>query len=322
MLRMAIAVFFLPFFLTVAQAGIYDADVPLQGDTPADRALAFSTALGEVAVRVSGDRGAASSTTVQSADAAKYVQRYSRTGDGQLSVGFDPSSVDRLMRSAGLPVWPSERPLTLVLLSVPAAATGGQAMGLADSTAERQELEAAARARGISLTWPRAGIDVAVARRRVVSGDPAEIAALKDGSGAQGLLIGLGSGNRVDWVFTEDGPVLSASGTGATGAHLAADAYAARYAPASTGSMSSFTVTVSGIDGLYAYAELLKYLESLSMVNRVSVQGMDRDVVRLIVTMRGDAQLLRRIALLDRHLVPAQSAGDIGTQASDYTFQP
>ncbi len=312
----------LPFMLNVAGAGVYDAVVPLEGPTVADREKAFSAALAEVAVRASGQRDAAASPVVGSADAAKYVQRYSRAGDGSLNVGFDADSTNRLLREAGLNVWPLERPSTLVLMSVPAAATGGQAMRSGDAAEERQLLEATAQSRGIALVWPRAGVDVAAAKRRVESGDSAEIAAMLAGTGAQGLLVGLGSGEAIDWVFADAGALARARGDAASGAHLAADNYAARYAPASTRSLSSVTIRVGGIDNLYQYSELLEYLESLSMVNRVAVQGMGHDIVRLIVTLRGDGELLRRIAELDTRLQPTQRSVGAEPLASDYTFTP
>lgn len=317
-----IALLTIPAPVSVADAGIYDATVPLAGRTEEDRQASFSEALGVVAVKVSGQPKAATNSVVQSADAAKYVQQYSRTGDRLLRVGFDPASVNRLLRAAGLPIWPAERPHTLVLLSEPSAPTGGQAMRNGDAASVREALEQAAQARGIPLVWPRSGIEVAAVRGRLLSGDQAELQALLANSGAQGVLAGVGTGERIDWIFADAGGTRRASGSAAAGANLAADAYADLYAPRSTRVLSSIVVTVAGVEDLYAYAALMDYLESLSLVQSVKVQGMDRDVAKLIVTLQGDAELLRRVARLDTHLLPGEPLPDGTEPATDYLFQP
>ena len=81
-------------------------------------------------------------------------------------------------------------------------------------------------------------------------------------------------------------------------------------------------MTVAGVEDLYAYAALMDYLESLSLVQSVKVQGMDRDVAKLIVTLQGDAELLRRVARLDTHLLPGEPLPDGTEPATDYVFQP
>ena len=312
----------LPIPVSLANDEIYDATVPLEGWSEQDRQASFADALGIVAVRVSGQSGAAGNDVVQSANAAKYVQRYSRTGDRLLRVGFDPASVNRLLRAAGLPIWPAERPRTLVLLSAPSAAIGEQAMRNGDASTVREELEQAAELRGIPLVWPRSGVEVAAVRGRLLSGDRVELDALLANSGAQGVLAGMGSDGRIDWIFADAGGTRRATGPAATGANLAADAYADVYAPRSTRVLSSISITVAGVEDLYGYAALMDYLESLSLVQSVQVQGMDRDVARLMVTLQGDADLLRRIARLDTHLLPGESLPDGTAPTTDYLFRP
>jgi hypothetical protein len=191
-----------------------------------------------------------------------------------------------------------------------------------DAASVREALEQAAQARGIPLVWPRSGIEVAAVRGRLLSGDQAELQALLANSGAQGVLAGVGTGERIDWIFADAGGTRRASGSAAAGANLAADAYADLYAPRSTRVLSSIVVTVAGVEDLYAYAALMDYLESLSLVQSVKVQGMDRDVAKLIVTLQGDAELLRRVARLDTHLLPGEPLPDGVEPATDYVFQP
>jgi len=112
-----------------ADVSVYQAVVPLKGNTEADRSAAFGEALKSAAVRASGRRDAGSNATIVAAasDATRYVQQYSTTSDRMLKVGFDAKAMDRLLQQAGLPLWPLERPVTEVLLVTGSAAGGARA---------------------------------------------------------------------------------------------------------------------------------------------------------------------------------------------------
>jgi len=257
---------------------LYDVQVPLAGPTEADRAAGFRAALGLLAVRVSGQRDAAASPTVAGADPAQYVQRYSTSADGLLTVGFERRSVGRLLQQAGLPFWPDERPLTLV--EAPGA-----------DPAEAQRL---AERRGLPIAWGDAG------GQDRASGS------------ATAVLRGTPGGGSYDWSFSHAGQTLQTRGSLAQGIDFAADTLAARYAPPSTRAESTFVVRVDGIADLGAYAAALDYLESLSMVSDVAVESLDGGVLRLRLTARGDRQLLGRIAALDGTLVAPGAEGAAG----------
>jgi hypothetical protein len=77
------------------------------------------------------------------------------------------------------------------------------------------------------------------------------------------------------------------------------------------------------LHGVKAYAGLLEYLKSLSLVRNVEVVEMAGGVVTLKLAVRGDLDLLRRIAAMDDRLqsgVPG-GAGE-GAAAVDFTFKP
>jgi hypothetical protein len=78
-------------------------------------------------------------------------------------------------------------------------------------------------------------------------------------------------------------------------------------------------VRVDGVDGLQAYAGLMQELESLSMVRKVAVSEVDRATVRLQLTLRGDLELLRRIAALTPSLRPT---GGSDPGAPDFVYEP
>jgi hypothetical protein len=59
---------------------------------------------------------------------------------------------------------------------------------------------------------------------------------------------------------------------------------------------------------LQAYAALLNELDALSMVRSIGVVEVDGATVRLDLTLRGDLELLRRVAMLTGSLRPASSS--------------
>jgi len=268
------------------QVRLYEVSVPLQGTTEADRATAMAEALKAVAVRASGRREAADHPAISGASPAKYLQRYSTTADRKLKVGFDRGSIEKLLQQAGLPLWPAERPLTVVSAPV------------TDPT----EVEAAAEWRGLPIAW-------SIGEATAIS------------SGARATLTGVPSGADFAWTFTHDGRTAQARGSAQAGIHLAADTLAARYAPASTRSSSSLSLRIGGMDDLADYAGLLEYLRSLSLVRDVEVESLDGAVVRLRMVVRGDRELLGRIAALDGRLQPG-AAADAGAEPEvDFVYQ-
>jgi hypothetical protein len=295
---------------------LYQAAVPLQGATEAGRAAGFGEALRIAAVRASGRQAAATNPVIAAAaaDPSRYVQQYSTTPDRMLKVGFDGRSVEQLLQQAGLPLWPAERPTTLVQLFVPSIAGGTRAVLASERPPERAEIERAAQMRGVPLAWPQQAIDLAQARS-----SPAAAA----GSAAQAVLVGVSAGARIDWKFLHADQRTQTQGGPAAGANLAADSLAARYAPASTLGLTTQSVRVGGVTDLQAYAGLLEYLQSLSLVRAVAVEELAGETVRLKLSLRGDVELLRRIAALDTHLqAGVRAAEPPGAEGTDFTWQP
>lgn len=266
-----------------ADVPMYEVTVPLRGTTQADRTAGLAAALRAVAVKVSGRRDAADSATVAQADPARYVQRYSVADGPVLKVGFDARATERLLEQAGLPLWPAERPRTAV--DAPAA--------------DRAAIEAAAQLRGLPIVWSPGGA-----------------------GGATALLKGEPSGGGFAWTFTHAGTSVTGSGSAAEGVHLAADALAARYAPASTRGTARLSLRIGGMTGVREYAGLLEYLGSLSLVREVEVGALDGEVVTLHVRVRGDRDLLARIAALDGRLQPGAPGLDGEPAGVDFVYQP
>jgi ribosomal protein L29 len=102
----------------------------------------------------------------------------------------------------------------------------------------------------------------------------------------------------------------------------AADSLASRYAPPSTQVLNTIPACVGGVAELQAYAGLLEYLQTLSLVRSVVVEDLSGQAVCLKLAVRGDLELLRRIAALDTHLQPGATGGAPGTEGIEFTWQP
>jgi hypothetical protein len=306
----------------VADVSVYQSLVPLKSNSQADRAAAFGEALKSAAVRASGRRDAGSNATIAAAaasDPTRYVQQYSTTPDYMLKVGFNAKAMDRLLQQAGLPLWPLERPVTQVLLVTGSAAGGARAIVEGERVAERTEVERAAQERGMPISWPR-GTVAAAAVRAIVAGGGAGAQA---GADSRPVLAGVPSGSGISWRFVQPGQSATVDGAPQDGVNLAADSLAARYAPASTRGMSEMTVRVGGIEDVRSYAALLEYLKSLSLVRNVDVEEMAGDIVTLKLAVRGDLELLRRIAAMDGRLQSGVPGGaPEGATAVDFIFRP
>jgi hypothetical protein len=265
-----------------AEVPLWQGTVSLPETTEAARGAGYAEALKAVAVKVSGRREAASNPAIASADPARLVQRYSTGANRELTVGFDPRATSALLQQAGLPFWAAERPVTLVDAPV----------------TDRIEAERAARYRGLPIEWSGAAP-----------------------SSAQAQLRGTPAGTGYDWTFSHAGQTVQGRGTLADGIHLAADTLAARYAPPSTRGANAYPLRVSGMDGYAAYAGVLAYLNSLSIVREVAVEALEGEVLQLRVVQRGDLELLARLAALDGRLVPV-AAGAAEGGGADFRYQP
>jgi hypothetical protein len=295
-----------------AEVPLYRVTVPLKGATEEDRNAAFAEALRAVVMRASGRRDVGANPVISKSAgrANRLVQQYSATSGGDLTVGFEPVTIDEVLTEAGLPSWPSERPATLVVMP---GGPGGRALRSGEASAASADLETAARARGVPLVWPVADVGVDTVRSQLESSGVAG-AARAAGSQADAVLIGTSAGGQTDWLLVHAADSARRRGSAADGAHLAADTFAATYAPDSTRSLSTVSVRVDGVGSLQAYAGLMKELEALSMVRGVAVDEIQGSTVRLDLILRGDLELLRRIAALTPTLKPTEASDPAAPQ--------
>ena len=289
---------------------LYETTQPVQ----TTRDAAFGDALKTVVVRVSGQRDAPSKLGAALNNPRQYVQKFGFTSTGTLEVEFDSVSIERMLSNAGLPIWGRERPAVLVLLEV-TDNNGSHWVDSQSPNSDRDSLNAVARDRGLPLRWPAAD-----AQQTSVSGSStAELLQLATRLGANAVLYGRQiDGGQVRWQLISNDGVTESVGTREEGVQFAADAFARLFA-ASGSQLASVTVEVSSISNLDAYATTLNYLEGMTLVRAVSVEQVSGDHMRFKLTVRGDADTLRRAIGLDDRLVPAAAPATSDLLA--YRFQ-
>ena len=276
--------------------GVYDAEVPVNGQGEAERNSAFARALSVVLGKLSGDRSAAGRPGVgaELRNAKNYVASYDYRQDqgtsptgaptfrSTLVVRFTPAEVDSLMGALGLPVWPQPRPKPVVWLAIDDG-SGPRLVGLPQSNAARPLLNRAVE-RGYKLGLPAGNAAEQALVGAIWRQDSAAVARASAKYSPPMQLLGKlyrakAGGWVADWVFVDNGKILSkwtsknadARGAMAAGADGAAEALMKRYGKRGSGGPSgTYRVIFTGIDSADDYLRLSAALQGMSVVRKIT----------------------------------------------------
>ncbi len=277
--------------------GSYEAEVPVNGQGPAERGAGFARALSQVLAKLSGDRSATGRPGVgqELRRAREYVDSYDYRQDEGISpttgaptfsttliVRFDKAKVDNIVGALGMPLWPQPRPKPVLWLAIDDG-KGPRLVGLPKADAARAVLDRA-KERGYGLGLPSGSAAEQAAIGAIWRGDTAAIARLSARYSPPMQLIGKlyrdKGGWTADWVFVDHGRVMSkwSSSDGnarramAAGADGTADALMRRYARRGTGAgpAGSYRVVFTGIDSSEDLMRLSGYLQRMSVVRRIT----------------------------------------------------
>ncbi|MDH5831175.1 DUF2066 domain-containing protein [Luteimonas sp. M1R5S18] len=277
--------------------GMYEAEVQVRNQSESERETGIARALAQVLAKLSGDRSIANRPGVgqELRRAGDYVEGYDYRQDESvgpsgaptfrtmLVVRFDPAQVDSVAAALGLPVWPQPRPKPVVWLAIDDG-KGPRLVGLQHNTVARPLLERAVQ-RGYRLGLPTGSAAEQAAVGAIWRGDTGAIARLSARYQPPMQLIGKlyrdGAGWKADWIFVDNGRVLSrwseegadARRTLATGADGGADALIKRYAKATApadpvAQRMVFTGVRTGAD----YLRLSAALQRMSVVRAIRPQ--------------------------------------------------
>lgn len=277
-------------------SGAYEAEVPVNSQSDADRNGALARALGNVLAKLSGDRGVMARPGVaQSLRGAKdYVASYDYRQDQSTSASGAPSyrtvlvarfrqdDVDGLIGALGLPLWPQPRPKPVVWLAIDDG-SGPRLVTVQQANAARPLLNRAIE-RGYKLGLPSGSAAEQALVGAIWRQDTAAVARASARYAPPMQLVGKlyrdkSGGWVADWVFVDGGKELNKWSTRDTdarramagGADGAADALVRRYAKAgaATGTAGTYRIVVTGIHSAEDYMRLAAGLRETPVVRNV-----------------------------------------------------
>jgi hypothetical protein len=321
-------------------SNLYQVTVAPDRAGPDQGADAIQLAMAKLLTRVTGKRDASIDPQLQAlmADPAPYLNRFGSDLQGQPVVTFNARRVDEALTSLNWPVWGPERPLTLLWIAVDdgrgerallsanelgAELSAAMATLLADI---RAELAAVADERGLPIVLPLLDLEdlTAVSFADVWGGFEERVELGSARYRADAILLGRvrpgAFGNEVQWLLLKDGARRPLAGISVRdGLEAVANLYAADFAV--VGGTSTAQITILDVVSLGDYGRVMSYLETLSVLQTVEVESLDRGVLTLRVAARGDARLLERVLALGGVLNPPNAVGSPGTSAGALVFQ-
>jgi hypothetical protein len=284
-------------------------------------------ALGQLLTRVTGRRDAPFEPALGGMleNAREFVEQIGTLDRDNLIVRFNARNVESALVRLEQPVWGAERPVTLVWVGVDAglgerellsaeprvAAPDSELMtALADL---RSELTSAAYERGLLLTLPLLDIEdmTSLSFADVWGGFQDRVERASARYAADDILVGqvrlTEFGPVARWTLIKAGRELGLPGQSVReGLDALADLYAAEFS--TLGRASATAVTILGVHTLEDYGRVMRYMESLSVLESVAPEELADGSLRLRVAARGGESALRRVLGLGEFFVPASGA--------------
>jgi len=320
--------------------GLYEGEVPVPDKSESERRLAFSAALRNVLIKLTGDRNPQTNELVIESmrEPSKFVEQYQyrtltldvldeldlASEELVLWTRFDRVAIDELLTLARLPIWGRTRPSVLVWLALENESTRAL-VGELESSSLVGVMRDAAQRRGVPLLVPEldeldqavvsvsdvwAGFDDRIhqASRRY---NPDALLVVRGRLNSSGGWQGrwrLISGNSVEEYTSTD---ESLDVVLVDGVERAADVLAGRYARVvSAASDDSVTLVVDSVRDVHDFARVVTYLQTLDGVTRVEVTQVKADRVAVSLQVRGGALVAAQTISLGRVLSPAEGNDD------------
>jgi uncharacterized protein len=313
----------------VEVTSLYTAEAPYDRNDPDGRAGAYASALSQVLARITGipDPLQAPEIAGLIPDPARYVLQYRPGEDDSLWITFDGPAIERLLRSANVTVWGSDRPLTLVWLAVDwgqgereIVAAGdperlsGEERSIDRNRLLRERVEEAALRRGIPVAFPLMDAEdrESVSFSDIWGGFDDLLLKASRRYGANSILVGRvrpASADRNRWSWYFGGDRREWTGEAEEAVTLLANSLASQFAIAGNAELDTFGVTVSGIDSVAAYGAVQSYLETLDIVDNLAIDSVSADRVSYRVRAHGGLERLRRVLEVSSILEPVDAFG-------------
>lgn len=310
--------------VAVEMESLYTVQVPFDASATDAQNLAYQTALTEVLVRVTGTTAIAE--WEQLADLfpnpGRFVLQYRPGEDDTLEVSLDGPAIENVLRQAGVGIWGSDRPLTLVWVAVDwgqgereiVAADDperrpGDARSIDRNRLLRERVTEIATHRGIPVLFPLLDIeDLENISFTDIWGGFDDLLLLASARyEAETVLVGrirAGSPIMNRWTWYLGGERMSWTGETEEVMHLLADTLAARFKIDSRSPIETIRLTISGIDSVNAFGKVQRYMENLRGVDQVMIESVAGDRIIYKIRIQGGIERLQRALDLTSMLEP------------------
>ena len=321
--------------------GLYQGSAPVSSrDSERERNRAFTEAFRQVLLKVTGSPEILTQPQVRQAinNADEYVDTWSyatvstslestieaieQTPGEELNVTFFEPEVLSLLESAELPLWPVNRPYTLIWLVIQDEL--GQRKLLSSSVQDYDDilalLKTEADKRGLPILLPVLDIE----DMRAVSPDDVwnmhgekliqasaryqseSVLVVRMFRALGGEVLGESNYYFRDQILSLDSFEEPAENFLRSSISMAAIELSAYYAISLSGTDSSIKVhlTVEGILDVEDYAGLLEYVGRLTDVNAYQIASVDNETIELILSTGGQLRQLVETIALNRNLIP------------------
>jgi len=330
-------------------SGIYSHEVEVSSQSDAERSRAFRASLRAVLLKVTGEQRWLENSALQQAldNAQSYVEAInprtetltvSNPAIAQVSdlglanipatiqiqqdyidVIFARDLIDRLLATAAIPVWGSNRPSVLVWMALQNDA--GERSLLSNETNPEiiGFMQAFARERGLPIIFPVLDFEDRqnLTADMIWSLNEEAITAVSQRYAADSVLSGrlhfTASGDLVglwQFIFQNQVDVFDSFDTDLQNyIHEPLDRITSELAGhfsiiASLSGNQKVRLRVEGVSDLAAYSDLVSYLQSLVLVENVGVSKLQGRDLELELTLQGDQSQLYELIALDRDLLP------------------
>ncbi len=314
----------------VVSQQLFESEVVVQSQAPAERSAAMKSALEEVLVRVAGQDSVLTTgpamALLQKPSRLVQQYRYFTVPDSEppilkLWVRFDGDAIRQSLQQQGLAYWGAERPDTLLWLAV--EDRGKRYVVSADDNSDvHEQIVQVAKQRGVPILFPLMDLeDQSQARFSDIWGGFFEhVLNASARYNPQAVLIGrlnrsTSGGWSARWYMNVAGRTASWSDSRQQLAALlqqgmddTADQLASRFAVANMGDGPGVVrISVDGVRTLAAYARINEYLSSLTSVMDVQVEQLTGSQVQYRLQLNGGLQDLTRTVSIGTVLEPVAS---------------
>ncbi len=310
---------------------LYEAMVPVESQDSRLRADALRGVLRAVAVKVSGQSVLPAYFSNSSVSVQHLVEQFGYESierrDGQRQLQFwarlSSTGVRQILRDQGLPIWPEERPTTLIWLALQDA-NGQQVIAEGSDHSVMTAIKALSDQRGLPVVLPLMDLaeSATVDFTRIAMMSPEHLAEASEKYASQYTLIGHVQQEsdklwRGRWLVAgsnepETTPVGALEDVVAAAINPLATQVAQQFASFSRSDSPQYIeVTVDDIRSADDYARSLTYLESLSLVSKADVVRLDNKGTHFRLHTRADIAAVLGVIKIDRVLYPRDAIDEL-----------